>query len=118
MCISQSQRSKRKTITTVTGLEHFGTPRAHDSSQLAPSSYSLSFCTLLAGVKLGDAAKHFGKKFACGSAHVKGQPGQPDQIDVQGDFKEEIVDIIVEKYKIPEQSLFWEEKGKKTAIFQ
>jgi translation initiation factor 1 (eIF-1/SUI1) len=37
----------------------------------------------------------FGKKFACGSTVTK-----EDDIEVQGDFKEEIVDFIVEKFNV------------------
>lgn len=50
-------RNKKKCVTTVTGLDGFG-------------------------VKLGDAAKLFGKKFACGASVVKDATGM-QQIDMQ-----------------------------------
>jgi translation initiation factor 1 (eIF-1/SUI1) len=54
--IERSVRNKRKCITTVKGLELFG-------------------------VKLADAAKVFGKKFACGASVVKG--AVCEAIDIQ-----------------------------------
>jgi len=56
--IQRLQRNKRKFVTVVTGLEHFG-------------------------VKLKDAAQCFKKKFSCGSAVVAGECGKPDEIDIQ-----------------------------------
>ena len=50
-------RNKRKCVTTVRGLDLFG-------------------------VKLADAAKKFGKKFACGASVVKDAAGK-EEIDVQ-----------------------------------
>lgn len=50
-------RNKRKCVTTVRGLDLFG-------------------------IKLGDAAKKFGKKFACGASVVKDASGK-EEIDVQ-----------------------------------
>jgi translation initiation factor 1 (eIF-1/SUI1) len=50
-------RNKKKCVTTVTGLEGFG-------------------------VKLSEAAKLFGKKFACGASVVKNATGT-EQIDMQ-----------------------------------
>jgi density-regulated protein DRP1 len=54
--IERNVRNKRKCITTVKGLELFG-------------------------VKLADAAKVFGKKFACGASVVKG--AVCEAIDIQ-----------------------------------
>lgn len=50
-----------------------------------------------AGIKLADAAKLFAKKFSCGSSVVKGP--LTEEIDVQGDVKEEIVDFMLEKWE-------------------
>lgn len=61
--ITRTTRNKKKTITNVAGLEHFD------------------------GVKVADAAKAFGKKFACGASVTKGATGK-DEIDVQGDVSE------------------------------
>jgi density-regulated protein DRP1 len=54
--LETNTRNKKKMITTVTGLEQFG-------------------------IKLQDAAKGFGKKFACGSSVTKSATGT-DQIDM------------------------------------
>jgi len=40
-------------------------------------------------VKLGEAAKLFGKKFASGAAVVK-NPSEKEQIDIQGDCLEKV----------------------------
>ncbi|RVW52385.1 Translation machinery-associated protein 22 [Vitis vinifera] len=58
--IEKVVRNKRKCITIVKGLDLFG-------------------------VKLGDASKKLGKKFATGASVVKG-PTDKEQIDVQGDI--------------------------------
>lgn len=41
------------------------------------------------GVKLGEAAKLFGKKFASGAAVVK-SPTEKEQIDIQGDCMDKV----------------------------
>ncbi|KAK2989670.1 hypothetical protein RJ640_021590, partial [Escallonia rubra] len=48
-------------------------------------------------VKLSDASKKLGKKFATGASVVKG-PTEKDQIDVQGDISFDIVDFITETW--------------------
>jgi len=55
--IDVNTRNKKKMITTVTGLESFG-------------------------VKLAEASKLFGKKFACGCSVTKSATGA-EQIDMQ-----------------------------------
>ena len=57
LIIERAVRNKRKCVTTVKGLDLFG-------------------------IKLADAAKKFGKKFACGSSVVKDASGK-EEIDVQ-----------------------------------
>jgi translation initiation factor 1 (eIF-1/SUI1) len=57
--VERATRNKRKCVTSVLGLELFG-------------------------VKLAEAAKKFGKKFACGASVVK-DASNKEQIDVQGD---------------------------------
>lgn len=52
LTITVVKRQGRKKTTTVVGLEHYG-------------------------VQLEDAAKKFKKKFACGSAVSRGNPGKP-----------------------------------------
>ena len=49
------------------------------------------------GIKLGDAAKLFGKKFAAGASITKSATDQ-DQIEVQGDFLEKAAELIVKQY--------------------
>lgn len=55
--IERATRNKRKCVTTVAGLD-------------------------LYGVKLADASKKFGKKFACGASVTK-DASNKEQIDVQ-----------------------------------
>ena len=57
MTIERATRNKRKCVTTVIGLDAFG-------------------------VKLADASKKFGKKFACGASVTK-DASNKEQIDVQ-----------------------------------
>jgi len=87
--IRKLTRGGRKCVTSVAGLEGFG-------------------------VKLDGVAKLFKKKFACGSAVVKGDNGAPDTVDVQGDFEDEIIDIITQEYKdIPREKFSTLESGTK-----
>jgi density-regulated protein DRP1 len=76
--IKKLTRGGRKCVTSVQGLELFG-------------------------VKLDDAAKKFKKKFACGTSVVKGENGLSDTVDIQGDFEDEVVDLIVAEFKIPDK---------------
>ncbi|KAE9587689.1 putative density-regulated protein DRP1 [Lupinus albus] len=81
-------RNKRKCITTVKGLELFG-------------------------IKLSDASKKLGKKFATGASVVKG-PTEKDQIDVQGDIAYDIVEFITDTWPdVPEAAIFFIEDGRK-----
>jgi len=63
------------------------------------------------GIKLPDAAKAISKKFACGASVTKSATGT-EEIDIQGDVKEEIVDFIIEKFSVPADSIFFAEDGK------
>mmetsp|Transcript_19909 Transcript_19909/g.46326 ORF Transcript_19909/g.46326 Transcript_19909/m.46326 type:complete len:254 (+) Transcript_19909:84-845(+) len=72
--IRKLTRGGRKCVTSITGLEGFG-------------------------VKNDAAAKLCKKKFACGCSVVKGDAGQPDSVDIQGDFEEEVVDLLAENFK-------------------
>ncbi|KAL6974540.1 hypothetical protein U1Q18_028726 [Sarracenia purpurea var. burkii] len=86
--IEKVVRNKRKCITTVKGLDLFG-------------------------VKLSDASKKLGKKFATGASVVKG-PTEKEQIDVQGDISYDIVEFITETWPdVPESAVFFIEDGKK-----
>ncbi|KAK3262021.1 hypothetical protein CYMTET_29102 [Cymbomonas tetramitiformis] len=89
--LERSVRNKRKCITTIRGMETFD-------------------------IKLPEAAKLFGKRFACGSSVVKG-PADKEQIDVQGDFLEEIADLILEKWEqITEKDMYLWENNKKVPM--
>ncbi|KAL8160850.1 hypothetical protein V2J09_012339 [Rumex salicifolius] len=70
--IEKVVRNKRKCITTVKGLELFA-------------------------VKLSDASKKLGKKFATGASVVKG-PTEKEQIDVQGDISFDVVEFITDTW--------------------
>eukprot|EP00249_Psilotum_nudum_P000880 c13046_g1_i1 orf=394-969(-) len=86
--IEKVVRNKRKCVTIVKGLDMFG-------------------------IKLTDASKKFGKKFASGASVVKGVTDK-EQIDVQGDIMYDIVEFITETWKnVPEESIFFIEDGKK-----
>ncbi|KAI9122969.1 hypothetical protein K1719_005858 [Acacia pycnantha] len=86
--IEKVVRNKRKCITTVKGLDLFG-------------------------VKLSEASKKLGKKFATGASVVKG-PTEKEQIDVQGDISYDIVEFITETWTdVPETAIFFIEDGKK-----
>ncbi|PON48725.1 Density-regulated protein DRP [Trema orientale] len=88
--IEKVTRNKRKCITTVKGLELFG-------------------------VKLSDASKKLGKKFATGASVVKG-PTEKEQIDVQGDIAYDIVEFITDTWPdVPETAIFFMEDGRKVA---
>ncbi|KAK9918278.1 hypothetical protein WJX75_002802 [Coccomyxa subellipsoidea] len=71
--LETNTRSKKKCVTTILGLETFG-------------------------VKLPEAAKLFGKKFASGASITK-NPMEKDQIEVQGDFVDKAAELIVKTYK-------------------
>ncbi|XP_039121148.1 translation machinery-associated protein 22 [Dioscorea cayenensis subsp. rotundata] len=88
--IEKIVRNKRKCVTVVKGLELFG-------------------------VKLSDASKKLGKKFATGASVVKG-PTEKEQIDVQGDIAYDIVEFLTETWPdVPETAIFFIEDGKKVA---
>ncbi|XP_059618769.1 density-regulated protein homolog [Phlebotomus argentipes] len=68
ICVFRAPRGKKKSVTVVTGLSTFG-------------------------LDLKVAAKFFGTKFACGSS-VTGD----DEIVIQGDVKDDLFDVIPEKW--------------------
>ncbi|KAF5269586.1 hypothetical protein FQR65_LT05924 [Abscondita terminalis] len=68
ICVSRAPRGKKKSVTVVTGMISFG-------------------------IDLKVAAKFFGTKFACGSS-VTGD----DEIVIQGDVKDDLFDVIPEKW--------------------
>ena len=66
--IARATRGKKKFVTIITGLSTFD-------------------------VDVKDAAKWFASKFACGSSVTA-----PDEIVIQGDVKDELTDLIPEKW--------------------
>ncbi|KAM3347286.1 hypothetical protein ACQJBY_021327 [Aegilops geniculata] len=88
--IEKIVRNKRKCVTVVKGLDLFG-------------------------VKLSDASKKLGKKFATGASVVKG-PTEKEQIDVQGDISYDVVDFITATWPdVPESAVYFIEDGRKVA---
>ncbi|CAN1217505.1 Translation machinery-associated protein 22 [Linum perenne] len=86
--IEKVVRNKRKCITIIKGLDLFG-------------------------IKLSDASKRLGKKFATGASVVKG-PTEKEQIDVQGDIAYDIVEFITDTWPdVPERAIYFIEDGKK-----
>jgi density-regulated protein len=85
------ERNKRKFVTEVSGLEHFG-------------------------LDLKKIAKELGKKFATGSSVTKA-PGGGEEITVQGDVSDDIFDWLTENYEqVPEDNIeLIEDKKKKSA---
>ncbi len=84
--ITRLSRNRRKMITNVVGLEKFD-------------------------VNLKDASKMFGKKFACGCSVTKGATGK-DELDLQGDYSEQLGELIVSKFDIAEEELRYVDKSK------
>ncbi|EPS40933.1 hypothetical protein H072_5184 [Dactylellina haptotyla CBS 200.50] len=85
--IKRVERTKRKFVTVVAGIEQF----------------DLSIKTV---------AKDFGKKFACGSSVTKSAAGT-EEITVQGDLSDEILDELTEKYNIDEDNIQQVDESKK-----
>ena len=85
--ITKEMRMKRKAVTVVLGLETFN-------------------------VKLKDAAKAFGKKFACSSS-VKETATGGQEIVIQGDVVYDLPDFIKGEFKVPGSKITVKEgKGK------
>ncbi|KAF2069015.1 hypothetical protein CYY_009663 [Polysphondylium violaceum] len=81
-------RNKKKNVTSISGLHLFG-------------------------IKLADAKKVMANKFSCGCSVVE-KPGLGEEINIQGDFCEELVDLIEDKYpQIPLTSIYFIEDKKK-----
>ena len=91
--LERNTRRGKKVVTTITGLEGFG-------------------------VKLGEAAKLFGKKFASGASVTKSVT-LADQIDVQGDFLDQAVELILKQYKdtVKRSDVYYIEGKKKERYF-
>lgn len=71
------------------------------------------------GVKLSEASKLFGKKFASGASITK-NPLDKEQIEVQGDFLEKAAELIIKQYKdkgIGKKDIYMIDNKKKVPFF-
>ena len=84
--VTRLSRNRRKMITNVVGLERFD-------------------------VDLKEASKAFGKKFACGCSVTKGATGK-DELDLQGDYSEQLGALIREKYGVSAEDVRFVDKSK------
>ncbi|XP_037077654.1 density-regulated protein homolog [Pollicipes pollicipes] len=76
ICLSRAPRGKRKSVTVITGLSTFG-------------------------IDLKVASKFFANKFSCGSSVT----GNGDEIVVQGDVKDDLFDILPDKWEEIDEDL-------------
>ncbi|KAH8280765.1 hypothetical protein KR054_010253 [Drosophila jambulina] len=90
ICVSRAARGKKKSVTVVTGLSTFGACLKFYSSSI---HYFIFIIVPSLDIDLKVAAKFFGTKFACGSS-VTGD----DEIVIQGDVKDDLFDVIPEKW--------------------
>ena len=84
--VTRLSRNRKKMITNVVGLERFD-------------------------VDLKEASKAFGKKFACGCSVTKGATGR-DELDLQGDYSEQLAALICEKYEVGAEDVRCVDKSK------
>ena len=90
--LERNTRNKKKCITTIIGLDTFG-------------------------VKLAEASKLFGKKFASGASVVKNPEGK-GQIDVQGDFLDQAAELILKQFKeVQRENVYYVDGKKKERYF-
>ena len=64
------------------------------TSDIVPSAASCTFSVPFPGIELKVASKVFGQKFATGSSVT----GNGDEIVIQGDVKDDIIDLLTEKW--------------------
>eukprot|EP00877_Chromochloris_zofingiensis_P012849 jgi/Chrzof1/7818/Cz02g37200.t1 len=93
--LETNTRNKKKCVTTIIGLEGFG-------------------------IKLSEAAKAFGKKFACGASVTKSATGS-EQIDMQGDFLHQLAELIPKNYgsshSVTKADMYYIDEKKKLPYF-
>ena len=98
--IKRVERNKRKFVTHVIGLEHFGTPDVPpiDRSTHPPSlPWHVCVCALGLGIELKKAAKKCAGKFACGASVTKSKAGV-DEIVIQGDVADGVRVLLLSEY--------------------
>ena len=71
--------------------------RASFDRSIALNPFSLSGLDLF-GVKLPEAGKLLGKKFACGASVTKTAEAGKEQVEVQGDVVARAAELLVEQY--------------------
>lgn len=109
--IAKIPRAKKKYVTRVCGLATFGKNLVFYFCQLLcilSLALSFSLCFVLninsvltpADIELKEAQRFFAQKFSCGASVTA-----EDEIIIQGDFTDDIIDVIQEKW--PEVSLSW-----------
>lgn len=93
--IERAVRNKKKCITTVAGLDRFG-------------------------IKLAEASKLFGKKFASGASVTKNATGG-EEIDIQGDVLDGVAELVVKTYGpkngLEKKHVFYIDNKKKVPYF-
>lgn len=89
--VSRAPRGKKKCVTVVSGLSTFGKPIT--LLKIFYIDRLICLFGFVLDIDLKVAAKFFGTKFACGSS-VTGE----DEIVIQGDVKDDLFDIIPEKW--------------------
>ena len=63
------------------------------------------------GIKLPEASKILAKKFACGCAVTKGVVS--DEITIQGDYTDDLIEVLLEKFNITQDSVEVDNSKKK-----
>jgi translation initiation factor 1 (eIF-1/SUI1) len=91
--ISRAPRGKKKSVTVVTGLSTFGKSLNRCYNRKNEWIFNDYKCVNFTDIDLKIAAKFFGSKFACGSS-VTGD----DEIVIQGDVKDDLFEVIPEKW--------------------
>lgn len=98
--IAKIPRSKKKYVTRVCGLATFGNPcLTMFNSAFQHFVLNLKGSASLADIDLKEAQRFFAQTFSCGASVTA-----EDEIIIQGDFTDDIIDVIQEKW--PEVSLF------------
>lgn len=96
--IELSSRNKRKHLTSVRGLEAFGID-LRAAAKVFGKKARLPAST---HPNARGHARHWrrprARQFASGSAFEKGKHGQPDAIEIQGDWMHELPDFLCQKY--------------------
>lgn len=90
--IAKIPRAKKKYVTRVCGLATFGKVTAVSIPYLYFLLVLMRFCGL-SDIDLKEAQRFFAQKFSCGASVTA-----DDEIIIQGDFTDDIIDVIQEKW--------------------